>query len=119
MSLLADLRAWGVVALVSVLGVGSALVPYNVGKHGLEAVLARFPQVGQARLERVRDLYQKHGSGLLFFSFVPFLGMLLAAGAGVVGVRASAFVLWVLAGRVLRNSILLLLVALGLVVLGA
>ncbi len=114
MNLLADLRIWGAVALLSVLGVGTALIPYYAGKRGIEAVLTRFPRLGQERLERVQTLYQEHGSGLLFFSFVPMLGVLLTAGAGVVGVQISNFVVWVLMGRALRNSILLVLLDQGL-----
>lgn len=117
MNLLADLRIWGAVALVSVLGVSSALIPYYVGKHGTEAVLTRFPRIGQERLKRVKMLYGEHGSGLLFFSFVPMLGVLLTAGAGVVGVQICTFVLWVLVGRVLRNTILLVLLDQGLRIL--
>ena len=114
MALLADLSAWGAVLLISVLGAGTALIPYYLGKRGIEAVLERFPRLKRERLEWVQALYQEHGSGLLFFSFIPMLGLLLTAGAGVVGVRISTFVLWVLMGRALRNSILLVLLAQGL-----
>ena len=117
MNLLVDLRIWGAVALISVLGVGSALIPYYVGKRGMEAVLTRFPRLGEERLKRVKVLYGEHGSGLLFFSFVPMLGVLLTAGAGVVGVQISTFVLWVLVGRILRNTLLLVLVNQGLHIL--
>lgn len=118
MNLLADFRIWGIVAVVSLLGVGAALIPYSLGKRGLEAVLTRFPQVKQERLERVQALYQECGPGLLFFSCVPILGTLLTAGAGVAGIRVSTFVLWVLVGRAVRNSVLALLVAQGLLALG-
>jgi membrane protein YqaA with SNARE-associated domain len=113
-NLLADLRIWGVVLVVSVLGVGAALVPYYLGQRGIAAVVARFPRLRKEHLERVAVLYRNHGSGLLFFSFVPMLGVLLAAGAGIVGVQRSSFAIWVLIGRIVRNSILLVLVDQGL-----
>lgn len=115
---LADFRVWVIVAAVSGLEVCVALIPYNMGKRGLKAVLARFPQMRQERLERVQALYQKHGPGLLFFSFFPILGTMLAAGAGIVGVQMLVFALWVLLGRVTRNSVLAVLVVQGLIVLG-
>ena len=70
------------------------------------------------RLERVQTLYLQRGSGLLFFSFLPVLGLLLSSGAGIDGIQVSKFVLWVLMGRMLRNSILWVLVAQGLYVVG-
>ena len=108
-SLLVDLRVWGVVLLLGVLDTGAALVPYYVGRRGLEAVLERFPRLQQERLERVRRLYQEHGAGLLFFCFLPMVGVLLSTGAGVAGVKVATFVPWVLAGKVARWSIILVL----------
>jgi membrane protein DedA with SNARE-associated domain len=108
-TLLADLRVWGVVLLLSVLDTAAALVPYYAGRRGIEAVLDRFPRLRRERLERVQRLYQEHGNGLLFFCFLPMLGVLLSAGAGVAGVQVVAFVPWVLAGKMVRWSIVLVL----------
>ena len=109
MNLLTDLRIWGVVLLISALDTAAALVPYYAGRRGIEAVLARFPRLRRERLERVQRLYQEHGNGLLFFCFLPMLGVLLSAGAGVAGVPVAAFVPWVLAGKTVRWSIVLVL----------
>jgi membrane protein DedA with SNARE-associated domain len=108
-NLLTDLRIWGVVLLISALDTAAAVVPYYAGRRGIEAVLTRFPRLRQERLERIEHLYQDHGSGLLFFCFLPMLGVLLAAGAGIAGIRAGAFVPWVLAGKTVRWSTLLVL----------
>jgi membrane protein YqaA with SNARE-associated domain len=113
-NLLINPLVWLFVLVFSAAGVGTALVPYYVGKRGVKAVLARFPRLEEERLRRVEQLYGDHGSGLLFFSFVPMLGVLLTAGAGIVGVEFSTFVLWVLVGRTLRNSIFLVLIDQGL-----
>jgi membrane protein DedA with SNARE-associated domain len=108
-NLLADLRVWGVVLLLSVLDTAAALVPYYAGRRGIEAVLARFPRLRPERLERVQRLYQEHGDGLLFFCFLPMLGVLLSAGAGIADVQVAVFVPWVLAGKTVRWSIVLVL----------
>ena len=118
MDLLTNPLVWLAVLVLSLAGVGTALVPYYVGKRGIEAVVARFPRLEEDRLRRVDGLYREHGSRLLFFSFVPMLGVLLTAGAGVVGVEISTFVLWVLVGRALCNSIILVLIAQGLRLVG-
>ncbi|MEJ2732982.1 MAG: VTT domain-containing protein [Anaerolineae bacterium] len=108
-SLLADLRVWGVVLLVSVLDTAAALVPYYAGRRGIKAVLDRFPRLRRERLERIQRLYEEHGSGFLFFCFLPMLGVLLSAGAGIAGVQVVAFVPWVLAGKTVRWSMFLVL----------
>jgi membrane protein YqaA with SNARE-associated domain len=108
-NLLADLRVWVLLLLLSVLDTGAALVPYYAGRRGIEAALARFPRLQPERLERVQRLYQEHGAGLLFFCFLPMVGALLSAGAGVAGITIAIFVPWVLAGKVARWSIILVL----------
>ena len=117
MTLVTDLRIWGVVLAISVLGMGAALVPYYLGRRGIAAVMARFPHLKEEQLKRVEVLYAKHGSALLFFSFLPMLGVLLAAGAGIVGIQRSSFAIWVLIGRIVRNAILLVLLDQGLRIL--
>jgi membrane protein DedA with SNARE-associated domain len=107
--LLADLRVWGVVLLVSVLDTAAALVPYYAGRRGIKAVLDRFPRLRRERLERIQRLYEEHGSGFLFFCFLPMLGVLLSAGAGIAGVQVVVFVPWVLAGKTVRWSMFLVL----------
>jgi membrane protein YqaA with SNARE-associated domain len=89
----ADLRIWGAVALIGVLGVGTALVPYYVGRRGIEVVLTRFLRLKEEHLGRVQIPYQGHGSGLLLFSFVPMLGVLLTARADVIGAASLHAVL--------------------------
>jgi membrane protein YqaA with SNARE-associated domain len=107
--LLADPWMWGFALLLSVADTAAALVPYYAGRRGTEVVLARFPRLREERLERVQRLYQEHGSGLLFFSFLPMLGVLLPAGAGVAGTRLVVLVPWVLAGKVVRWFTILVL----------
>ena len=109
MILLADPRVWGGVLLLSVLDMAAALVLYYAGRRGIEAVLARFPRLRRERLERVQGLYQEHGNALLFLCFLPMLGVWLSAGAGTAGVQVIAFVPWVLAGKMLRWSVVLVL----------
>ncbi len=108
MASLLDLRLWLLVLLVSAIATVTALAYYYLGRQGTEAVLSHFPSLEQERWERVQVSYKKHGSSLLFFSFIPVLGMLLEAAAGAVGLGLSVYVLWVFLGRVLRNWLLVL-----------
>lgn len=109
MALLLDLGLWLLVLLVSGVATVTALAYYYLGREGTEAVFSRFPSLEQERWERVQAGYKKHGSGLLFFSFIPVLGMLFETAAGAVGIGPAVYVLWVFLGRVVRNWLLVLL----------
>lgn len=109
MALLLDLKLWLLVLLVSAVATVAALAYYYLGREGTDAVFSRFPSLGRERWERVQASYKKHGSGLLFFSFIPVLGMLFEIAAGAVGIGLAVYVLWVFLGRILRNWLLVLL----------
>jgi membrane protein YqaA with SNARE-associated domain len=109
MSLFLDVKIWLLVLLLSILGTVAALSFYYLGKRGTKAVLARFPQLKKERWEKLQDLYQEHGTGLLLLSSIPMVGGLLIAAAGAFGIGVSTFFLWVLASRVVRNWLVLLL----------
>ncbi len=110
MDSLLDLRLWLLVVVASAFGTAVTLAYYKVGSKGTEAVLLRFPQIGSERWERTQTLYERHGSALLFVSFVPVVGMVLETAAGAVGVRMLSFIVWVFLGRMTRNWLLVLLV---------
>lgn len=106
---LPDLKLWLLMLLVSVLGTIAPLTYYAVGKRGTHAVLERFPQVTEERWERAHRLYEKHGVGLAFLTAIPMIGIVLSAAAGAFGIRLVSFAAWVLAGRLIRNLLVLLL----------
>jgi membrane protein YqaA with SNARE-associated domain len=109
MELLLNLKIWLLVLIISVLGTIVTLAYYYLGKQGVRAVLARFPQLKHAQWDRVQHLYEEHGSGLLFFSSLPVVGVLFTAVAGAVDIGLATYFLWVLLGRMFRNWIILLL----------
>ncbi len=109
MSLLLNVRIWLLVLVASALGTTATLAYYYLGKRGGEAVLERFPQIGRDRWDRAQELYQDHGSGLLFFSLVPWVGILLTSAAGAFGIALTTYFFWVLLGRLARNWMILLL----------
>ena len=113
--MLAD-KVWVVLLVVSVVGTIATLAYYYLGREGFEAVLKRFPELKQEQWERVSSLYDRYGAILLLLSSIPVVGVLLTTVAGAAGIRVMVFFLWVLAGRLARNVLLLLLFnqALGL-----
>lgn len=119
-STLFDIKLWGVVVAVSVLGTVTTLAYYYLGKRGARAVQERVPQITEERWDRAEHLYKEHGSKLLFLSALPVVGVLLQSAAGAVGIGLAVYFVWVLTGRLVRNWALLLLFnqALGLFVGG-
>ena len=109
MGLVLDIKIWLVVLAVSALGTVATLTYYYLGRQGAEAVKARLPQITEERWDRVEHLYEQHGSKLLFLSALPVLGVLLQSAAGVAGMGLTVYIAWVLIGRLVRNSVLVLL----------
>jgi membrane protein YqaA with SNARE-associated domain len=105
-----EVKAGILVIGLSVVGTLATLAYYYLGKEGYDAVLKRFPEIGQGQWERVYSLYERHGAILLFLSSIPMVGVLLTTVAGAIGIRVLVFFIWVLMGRLVRNSVLLLLV---------
>lgn len=103
--------AWLLVILLSLLGVVGNLTLYKLGKEGKEAVASRFPRIDLARFRRAGELFETRGSWILLLSSVPGLGLLLSTAAGAFGVKTHEFLLWVMVSKMVRNWLLLIIVA--------
>jgi membrane protein YqaA with SNARE-associated domain len=117
-SLVQDLRVWLLVVAVSALGSAAALTFYYAGKQGTEAVFARFPTLKPQMWERVHALFARYGSWVLLVSFIPGVGAVLEAAAGAFGTATLTFLIFVMAGRLIRNTAIVLVIELGLSLLG-
>ena len=106
-----ELWAWLLVILLSLLGAVGNLALFELGKKGLEAVVARFPRIDPARWKRAGELFETRGSWILLLSFLPGLGLLLSTAAGAFGVKTYQFLMWVMVAKMVRNWLLLIIVA--------
>jgi membrane protein YqaA with SNARE-associated domain len=104
-----NVRVWLLVVGVSALATAVTLTYYYLGQQGTEAVLKRFPRLKADQWERVQGLYERYGPALLFFSFIPGIGLLMETAAGAFGIRRIPYLLWVFLGRIARNWILALI----------
>jgi len=109
MTLLLSIKMWLLVVGVSVIGTATSMAYYYLGQQGADAVFDRFPQIGQENWRRVHRWYQERGSGLLFLSGIPMVGVLLTTAAGAFGIGVVTYLTWVLLGRLARNWVALLL----------
>jgi membrane protein YqaA with SNARE-associated domain len=103
MELLIEPIAWLIVLLLSILGVVGNLALYRIGKGGEEVIRERFPQIKPEQWQRVKRLFDEHGTLALLLSGVPVLGSLLTTAAGAFEVRPFTFVVFVLIAKLVRN----------------
>lgn len=108
-----DPKAWLLVVVLSVLTAALNLASYYLGRKGMEAVTARFPQVEPERWERASKLLVDRGSWTLVLAGVPGLSWVITTAAGVLGVRVWAFLLWVTVGMLVRHWLLVIAVVGG------
>lgn len=106
---LTDPHLWAVILLISLIGVVSKLVYYQVGKSGSHAVAERVPQVTPDRLSQVSAWFDRHGSRVLAISSVPGIGSALATVAGIAGIRILVFVIWVFFSGLVRNWLVVII----------
>ena len=118
MKLLRFWWVWLAVVGLSTLITAAKLALYYLGREGREVALKRFPRLQDRDWDRVQALYEKHGAGLLFFSFVPIVGLALEVVAGAAGVRLVVFLLWVFLGRLFFYALLMLAAEGGLQLFG-
>lgn len=109
MDLLQNPVLWLVVLLLTVSGVAFSFVKYEFGKEGWEAILEKHPGFGQERIDRVTNMYDRHGSIVLLATAIPGIYTLVTVAAGAVGVRKGPFLLWVFVAKSFRFSLLAIL----------
>jgi membrane protein YqaA with SNARE-associated domain len=119
MKMLFEPWAWLLVVLISALGLAVNLTNYYLGKRGFDAVQSRFPRIKPEHWARARDLYERRGPWILILTAVPLLGLVLTTAAGTFGIRRGEFVLWVGAGKLARNWLILLILVEGYRLAGA
>ena len=90
LNLFLDWRAWALVLLLTILTLISSVAKYRLGQGGLETLKEHFPQVSDERWERLGNYFQRWGSPIVFFSFLPLLAWIIppAAGDGIVSFPA-------------------------------
>jgi membrane protein YqaA with SNARE-associated domain len=100
---LGDFGLWGMVVIISVLGVLAKLVYYKIGDGGREAIMDHIPKLEPERLEEIEDRYEHSGSRLLLLSSIPGLGSAIAASAGLFHTPMLTFVVLVFISNLVRN----------------
>lgn len=108
-----DPEVWILVLLIAAVSMVGALAKYQFGKSGVEAILAKYPQIGEERLERVHRLFDQHGTYILLLSALPIVATALTTGAGAFGVPRRPFVIYVGLAKIIRYWVLILFFGAG------
>lgn len=106
----AGYNIWWVLIFATVGNFLGSLTNYFIGKWGSNFVLARFVRTDEKKMQRAKELFNRWGTPVLFFSWIPIIGDPLTVVGGIMDIRLTTFPLWVLSGKVLRYLIILSLV---------
>ncbi len=84
-----------------------SLTNYLIGIWGADFLLGRYLRPNEEKMQRARDIFNRWGTPVLFFSWVPIIGDPLTVVGGILNVRLSNFTFWVLSGKLLRYLFIL------------
>ena len=95
------------IATATLGGYLGSLTYYYMAIGGRNLALHRFVSISSGKLAKAEARFEKWGSIILFFSWVPIVGEPLIIVSGLLNVRLSVFTVWVIIGRIVRFAILL------------
>jgi membrane protein YqaA with SNARE-associated domain len=108
--MLSDWRLWLVVIFLTTATLVTSVAKYRLGKNGLESLKEHYPQVSDERWDRVGNYFQRWGSVIVLFSFLPLLAWIIPPAAGAYGIKFRPFLVWAFLAKMVRYWILILIV---------
>ncbi|MCK5594502.1 MAG: DedA family protein [Candidatus Aenigmarchaeota archaeon] len=99
------------ILLILVASIGNfigSLVNYYVGMLGQKTILSRYIKIDNRQFKRSKDLFNRYGNPILFFSWVPVIGDALTLFAGVAGSDLKKFYVYVFFGKLARYLVIAL-----------
>ena len=79
-----------------------SLTTYYVGLMGEKTILSRYINEKDEKIAKARDLFNRYGTPVLFFSWLPVIGDVLALFAGMAKTDIHKFTLFVFSGKFAR-----------------
>lgn len=107
--ILADFRVLIMVVIATVVGVIAGLVEYRLGSTQRENIFEHTDRLTPEMLERFQNAQNSLGSPLLILSGLPIVGPPVSIAAGVIGSRLRTFIMWGTIGRLVSNSLIVLI----------
>ncbi|MCK4809038.1 MAG: DedA family protein [Candidatus Aenigmarchaeota archaeon] len=79
-----------------------SLTTYYVGLMGEKTILSRYINEKNEKIAKARNLFNRYGTPVLFFSWLPVIGDVLALFAGMARTDIHKFTLFVFSGKLAR-----------------
>jgi membrane protein YqaA with SNARE-associated domain len=114
LDMLSDWRLWLVVIFLTTVTLVTSVAKYRLGRNGLESLMEHYPQVSDERWLAVESYFDRWGSLVVLFSFLPLLAWIIPPAAGAYGIRFRSFLVWAFIAKMVRYWILLFIVFGGL-----
>lgn len=84
-----------------------AVLNYYTGKFGTDFILSKYLNVSPNKKIKAESLFQKWGSPILFFAWLPIIGDPLTFVAGIFHTKLQTFLFWVITGKAFRYGFII------------
>ena len=101
--------AIGLIIVATISGYLGSLTYYFAAIGGRNLALNRWIKIEPEKLAKTQVRFERWGSIILFFSWLPIVGEPLIIAAGLLKVRFAVFSFWVIFGRLVRFIVVLLI----------
>ncbi|MBU0975981.1 VTT domain-containing protein [Patescibacteria group bacterium] len=108
------LSFWGCIFSITGGNCLGATFNYLLGYFANVSFVDKLKLINKAKIDKYKNLLEKFGGSILFFTFIPGIGDPLTMAAGLVRVRPLYFFIPVFTGRFLRYILLAYLFSIGI-----
>jgi membrane protein YqaA with SNARE-associated domain len=91
-----------------------SILTYYIGKIGDWKKIEKYFKIKEEKVLSFKNKIDKYGSFIAFFSWMPFLGDILALSLGFFKVNFTKVSLWMLIGKTLRFIVVTILIYYGI-----
>lgn len=99
---------WLIFAIATTGNTLGSITNYYIGKLGSNFILSRYIKVDSEKRQKSEQIYQKWGSPILFFAWIPIIGDPLTVVAGIFKLNLYVFTFWVVLGKAFRYFLVII-----------
>lgn len=103
-----EYNAWFVFIVATIGNTMGSITNYYIGKLGSNFILSRYIKVDSKKQQKSEQIYQKWGSPILFFAWIPIIGDPLTVVAGIFKLNLYLFIFWVVLGKGFRYFLVIM-----------
>jgi len=101
-------NVWFIFAIATTGNTLGSITNYYIGKLGTNFILSRYIKADSEKQQKSEQIYQKWGSPILFFAWIPIIGDPLTVVAGVFKLNLYIFIFWVVLGKAFRYFVVII-----------